>query len=96
MLLLPICLLWLSVFPVQLWLCCSRKRLVVKLIPVYYVALHLVLSLLLGLSGRWFSAAQDNVPVAVVLLMVGFFLAFGVLIAWLGWGIVHIIQNSRK
>lgn len=96
MLLLLICLLWLSIFPIQLWLCCSRKRIAVKLIPVYYVAFHLVLSLLLGLCGRWFPAAQDNVPVAVVLLMVGFFLALGVLIAWLGWGIVHVVQNRRK
>lgn len=96
MLVLLFLILCLSVFPVQLWLCFSDKRLAVKLIPVYYVAAHLSGSLILALSPQWFGSAQDNALVGAFLLMIGLFLAFSVFLAWLSRGIVHVVQKRRK
>jgi len=96
MLMLLLLLICISVFPVQLWLCFSEKKLPVKLIPVYYVAVHLSCSLLLAFSTKWFGMPEDNALVGVILLMIGLFLAVGVAIAWIGWGIVHFVQNRRK
>lgn len=96
MLVLLLLLISLSVFPVQLWLCFSDKRPAVKLIPVYYVGVHLVGSLILALSPSLFGAARDNALVGAVLLMIGLFLAFSLFLAWAGWGIVHVVQKRRK
>ena len=96
MLVLLLLLVCLAVFPVQLWLCFSGKKLLVRLIPVYYVAFHIGASFLLAFSTKWFGMAQDNALVGVILLMIGLFLAFAVAIAWIGWGVVHIVQNRGK
>jgi len=96
MLVLLLLLVCLSVFPVQLWLCFSGKKLFIRLIPVYYVVFHIGASLLLAFSTKWFGMAQDNALAGAILLMIGLFLAVGVAIAWIGWGIVHFVQNRRK
>lgn len=96
MMLFVILLLIGAVFPVQLLLCLSGKRLPVKLIPLALPLLCLGAAGVMALTVGEAMAPRDDLLVAAILVMVSLYLLAAVATAWLICGIVKLIQKHRK